>query len=198
MRTQRSAVTGSLRQRALRLLARRDYTRAELEKKLLAALRTPADSDAERDADAFDDNGECADSGAIAALLDELVAQGFVADSRYAENRVRSRAGRYGDARLGNELRQRGVAADTVADALAAGGDEYSRALALWRRKFGRAPADAAERAKQMRHLASRGFSGETVRRVLRQSDNRAVDADECGESLNWPSADARDGDEPC
>jgi regulatory protein len=46
------------------------------------------------------------------------------------------------------------------------------RAREVWRRKFGSPPADAAERAKQARFLAARGFGGEAVRRVLNARDD--------------------------
>ncbi|MQY51872.1 regulatory protein RecX [Rhodocyclus gracilis] len=263
--TRRRATDGAsgLRDYALRLLARRDYTRAELHRKLTAAATAasePArarsrgshsrsdDRDDEHDFaskaparrfagtaheevgdergwpdDAFDCIGEgarkyapescgesvsdfasappCtdvaptpqtsafdtheatdpADPGVtIAALLDDLVERGLVADTRYAENRVRARAARYGNARLGNELRQKGVDAEAVADALRlAAGDEFTRAQTLWQRKFGQAACDAKEYARQMRHLLSRGFSGDVVRRVLQAAASSEAIADD-------------------
>lgn len=47
-------------------------------------------------------------------------------------------------------------------------GTEFDRALLVWRRKFGAPPADLAERARQYRFLAQRGFDGETIGRVFR------------------------------
>jgi regulatory protein len=41
----------------------------------------------------------------------------------------------------------------------------------VWQKRFGQEPADAAERLRQMRFLASRGFSHEVIRRVLRFDD---------------------------
>jgi regulatory protein len=46
-------------------------------------------------------------------------------------------------------------------------GSEVERARAVWRKKFGAPPADAAARAKQMRFLASRGFTGDTIQKVV-------------------------------
>ena len=62
------------------------------------------------------------------------------------------------------------LAAPVVQAALADAGDELQRAHAVWQNKFGAGAEtpDAAERARQMRFLLSRGFSGETIRRVLR------------------------------
>jgi regulatory protein len=54
-------------------------------------------------------------------------------------------------------------------------GSEADRAREVWRKKFGRAPTDAAERAKQMRFLAARGFGGEAIRRVVTGADDDAA-----------------------
>jgi regulatory protein len=141
-------MSATLRERALRLLARREHTRSELAKK----LAPHAESEAE-----------------LAALLDDLARRDLVSDARYVEMRMNSRAARFGNARLASELRTMGVCDELVAAALAAETDEVSRARAVWRRKFGDAPeSDAAARVRQMRFLTSRGFSGETIRRVMR------------------------------
>jgi regulatory protein len=47
---------------------------------------------------------------------------------------------------------------------------EEQRARALWQRRFGRAAADATERAKQMRFLAQRGFSAAVVLRIVKSA----------------------------
>ena len=140
-------MSGTLRERALRLLARREHARAELARKLAPHA----------------ESGE-----ALAALLDDLTARRLLSDERYVEMRLNARAARYGNARLAYELRTQGVSDELVAAALAAGDDELSRARAAWQRKFGERAPDDGERARQMRFLLSRGFSGETVRRVLR------------------------------
>ena len=142
-------MSGSLRERALRLLSRREHARRELSRKL-----APHAESAE----------------ALEALLDELAARSLLCDARYAEMRMNARAARFGDARLAHELRTQGVADELVDAALAAGDDELTRARAVWQKKFGDAqqPPDAASRARQQRFLLSRGFSGETIRRTLR------------------------------
>ena len=139
----------SLRERALRLLARREHARAELARKLSV-------------------HAESAEE--LEALLDDLSARRLLSDERYVEMRINARSARFGNARLAYELRTLGVAEDLVTDALAACDNEVSRAHQVWQRRFG-APSgeyDASERARQMRFLMSRGFSGETIRHVLR------------------------------
>jgi len=70
--------------------------------------------------------------------------------------------------RIRQELRAKGLDAELVAQALAGlKSTEVQRALGVWSRRFGALPADAAERGKQARFLAARGFDGEVIRRVL-------------------------------
>ena len=140
-------MSATLRERALRLLARREHARVELARKL-----APHAESAEQ----------------LATLLDDLTARRLLSDERYAEMRMNARSSRFGDARLTHELRMQGVSEALVGEALAAGEDELTRARRVWQRKFGDAPGDAAERARQMRFLMHRGFSGATIRRVLR------------------------------
>jgi regulatory protein len=139
-----------LRVRALQLLTRRDHSRAELKAKLA---------------------GEAGSAEEIDLVLDALQEQHLVSDQRYASQRVISRARRYGDARLKQELRQRGVNDEDIAAALPEAGDETERCRAVWSRKFGHVPQSAEERGKQMRFLQYRGFSGDAIRRVLRGVD---------------------------
>ncbi len=136
-----------LRVRALQLLTRRDHSRAELK----AKLAPHAESEEELD-----------------TVLDSLQSQRLLSDHRYASQRVAARSARYGNARLSQELRQQGVSDADIEAALPEAGDETERCRAVWARKFGQLPASPEERAKQMRFLQYRGFSGDAIRRVLR------------------------------
>ena len=148
--TPRPAQTLSLKGRALRYLAAREHSRAELATKLSRHVGPEDDPDA------------------VARVLDELAAKGFIDEARVAESVLHRRAGRLGGARVLQELRAKGRPDDVVADAAAQlRSTELARAQAVWRRKFGQPPADAAERARQLRFLAARGFSGDVARRAL-------------------------------
>ena len=46
--------------------------------------------------------------------------------------------------------------------------NEENRMQAVWRKKFGAAPQNPAEKAKQMRFLASRGFATSTIAQWMR------------------------------
>jgi regulatory protein len=83
------------------------------------------------------------------------------------------RASRLGAGRIKQELQAKGLDAERVALAMAGlNATEFERAREVWRRKFGALPQDAAQRAKQARFLAARGFSGEVVRLVLSTPDD--------------------------
>ncbi len=139
-----------LRLQALKLLTRRDHSRAELKAKLAAVAETEEE---------------------LESVLDSLQADRLLSDHRYASQRVAARAGRYGNMRLRVELQQKGVSEEDIAAALPEAGDEVSRCREIWSRKFGQVPKTPEERAKQMRFLQYRGFSGEAIRRVLRGVD---------------------------
>ncbi|MFV0679268.1 recombination regulator RecX [Ottowia sp.] len=146
----------SLKGRALRYLAAREHSRAELERKL--APHVGADADGEAESGLSD----------LARVLDELTAKGFISEVRVAESVLHRRAARLGSARVLQELRAKGLPGAVVQDAAEQlRATELYRARQVWRAKFGTLPADAAGRAKQMRFLASRGFAGDVIRRAL-------------------------------
>jgi len=108
----------------------------------------------------------------VDAVIDWLEGKGFFSASRFVESRVNARAPRFGTQRIRQELAQHGVALSP--DELQALKDsEFDRARAVWQRKFGQPPADLAERGRQLRFMAARGFSGEVVRQImhLREDD---------------------------
>jgi regulatory protein len=139
--------TPSLKARALRYLAARDYSKKELVDKLLRFAQEGDDVD---------------------ALLAWLEAQGFLSEARFAESLVHRRAERYGNGRIRQELRNHQVMDALSGDAMTALMEsEASRARAVWVRKFGKMPTDARERARQMRFLQQRGFSSDAIRQVF-------------------------------
>ncbi|MEY4738526.1 MAG: hypothetical protein RL302_2845, partial [Pseudomonadota bacterium] len=74
--------------------------------------------------------------------------------------------------RIKQELQAKGLEPEAVAEAVnRLRTSEVERAKEIWRKKFGQPPVDAAERGKQMRFLASRGFGGDTIHRVVQGSD---------------------------
>jgi regulatory protein len=106
------------------------------------------------------------DAGQITALLDDLEAAGHLSNERVLESRIQVRSARFGNLRIERELQHLGVEpSDEARSTLRS--TEVARARTVWERKFGAVPASAAERARQMRFLAARGFTAETIRAVL-------------------------------
>ena len=137
----------TLRERALRLLARREHSRAELARK----LRTYASPEEE-----------------LETLLEDLSRRKFLSDERYAESRAHALSRKYGAARIAHELRAKGLGKELAEQASGvARATEVERAREIWRRKFRIAPRTREERAKQMRFLQSRGFSFDAIRAVV-------------------------------
>jgi regulatory protein len=150
----------SIRATAIRMLARREYARAELAERLTS-----------RGADATE----------VTRVLDELEQLGYLSDARFAQMLVTQKAGRYGKRAIAHALTQRRVAspaAQTALDTLK-NVDEVADAGALWERRFGNPPKDERERARQIRFLIARGYSLSIALKVVGRSGVAAnADAD--------------------
>lgn len=146
----------SLKGRALRLLAAREHSRAELARKLAA----------------FEPDPE-----AVARTLDELQARDFINEQRVVESLLHRRADKLGALRLRAELQQKGLSSDLIEQSLdGIRRGELERALQVLIKRYGPlAPPDATERARRARFLASRGFAADVVRRAV-EAKNPAAD----------------------
>lgn len=163
----------TLRTRALQYLARREYSRFELRAKLLPHLQAryiqPDDGGFEQMANEFDPPDLESLQSELDALLDDLTARGWLSDERAATQLLQARRRRFGTQRITNELRQKGISDDLIELALPELKEsELDSARGVWQRKFGILPADAKDKARQMRFMQSRGFSLDVVFKVLR------------------------------
>ena len=142
---------------AIRLLARREYGRAEL----AACLRARG-----------------VEADAVERTLDELAALGYLSDARFAEAVVAGRGGRFSRRAIAQALAEKRVAPEAAQAALAplAARDEQADAHALWARRFGTPPRDQREKARHVRFLLSRGYSMSVALRVLRAAGAPAAD----------------------
>ncbi len=148
----KSSAGASLRARALGLLARREYSKQELARRLLQYTEDP---------------------GEIPPLLEDFEQRGWLSEKRVVEQVMASRRRRFGTQKITQELRQKGLSDDAIAGAresLKAG--ELDAAREVWRRKFPAPPANAKDKARQMRFLQGRGFSLDIIRRLLRDDDD--------------------------
>ena len=134
---------------AVDLLARREHSRLELERKL--ARRGFPET-------------------IVAPSLDALEQSGVLVATRFTESFIRSRVAKgKGPARIRAELAERGVAGEQAADLLRGGDvDWLTHARGARSKRFGaEPPRDFKERAKQARFLQYRGFTSDQVRAAL-------------------------------
>ena len=139
----------SIQHTVLGLLARREHSRLELQRKLRLK--------------GFNEEQ-------IEAVLEDVVAQGLQSDRRYAESYIRFRSHKgYGPQRIRLELKERGVDATLVDEQIQiAETDWFEMVVQVKQKKFGtQAPADMQAKAKVMRYLQYRGFSNEQIRYAL-------------------------------
>lgn len=144
----------SLKARAVGYLSRREHSRAELARK----LQPYVDPDKPQE---------------LQQVLDELARDNWQSDQRFARSLVHRRASKKGAALVLQELRQHGLQGaeiDDIRHELEA--TEIERAREVWQKKFGEAPADRREYARQYRFLASRGFSARCLSAILGELDD--------------------------
>jgi len=136
-----------LRIAAMNILARREHSRKEVSDKLYKK---------------FDPDSEL-----LNTVLDKLVADDLLSDQRFSEAFVRWRVGKgQGPVRIRMELRERGVDGEVVLRECEV--DWFALAEEVAHKRFGASPAvDVKQRAKRMRFLQYRGFSGEQIRAAL-------------------------------
>ena len=138
----------SLRARAMRFLARREHSRAELRRKLAPNVAEGED---------------------LEAVLEDLVKRGWLSDARYAEQSIRAKARRFGPLKTVHVLRNKGIDDDAIAAAFrAAGVDGQSNLEAVWQSRFNSPPGDDRERARQVRFLQGRGFALQAILKFLK------------------------------
>ena len=137
---------------AIKLLARREHSRLEMEHKLRARRYGEA---------------------LIETVLDECESQGWLDDARFADvyGRGRIEAG-FGPLRIMAELEQRGI---KQMPACVAEEDEQSwleRCRALYERRFGAGQVgEWDERARRMRFLQRRGFAHAHIQYALKAAN---------------------------
>ena len=144
--------TAEIRKRALDLLARREHSEQELQRKLLDRGYTP------------DTVGE---------VLTGLKTTGMQNDVRYTEAYIRNRMAKgYGPVRISRELYERGISGELTAQVLAAMETDWEGLVqAVRQKKFGlQAPAGIREQARQSRFLHYRGFTSEQIRNAFKDS----------------------------
>jgi regulatory protein len=137
-----------VREAAVALLARRDYSCGELERRLSSQGYRPEE---------------------VAALVLELVESRALDDARFAHNYVSYHAARgQGPVRIQSDLEALGLEAGLIAAALKERQDWLALAREQCRRRFGpQTPVSRRELLRQARFLQSRGFSSDHIRSAL-------------------------------
>ena len=134
------------------MLARREHSRLELHNRLSSCG---------------------ADDAQVQGLLNEFEEKGSLSERRFVDAVVRTRRRRFGAAKVLRELKAKGVSEAGLLQAQQAlAVDEIEAARSVWDKKFQHQPSSLAERAKQARFLAGRGFSQEVIRKVLDWRDD--------------------------
>jgi len=134
-----------IRNAALNLLANREHTKLELERKLSA-------------------KGFAADE--ITSIIDELTQKNLQSDVRFLESYVNMRINHgFGPMRIKQELHVRGISKDLIQQSDIFAAFDWQELMQKVRiKKFGHVlPQNFQEKSKQMRYLAYKGFNLELI-----------------------------------
>jgi regulatory protein len=136
------------RSAALDALARRDHACGELRRKLR-------------------DKGY--DGAVVDELIERLVAERLLDDRRFLQNYVAYHAARgHGPNRVRADLRKLGLTAPEAESSLDDYPDWTAQLKRAWQKKFGTSPpTNYADRQRQARFLAYRGYTGAQIRAAL-------------------------------
>lgn len=147
------------------MLAGREHSRTELAGKLARKASKIGRSNGRRGSDT---------AASVDVVLDELEEQGLLSDPRFVATVIRSRAARgYGPFYIQQELRSKGVDAELVEQSDAWQEHDWQEiAQSVVARRHPEAHADQQSWSKALRFLQRRGFSGDVVRKVLKDMPN--------------------------
>lgn len=105
--------------------------------------------------------------------MDDFKKRGRLSDARFTEMLVHTRKTKFGSARVANELREKGVADDLIANAVAeVKVSELDNARKVLRKKYQANPTSREDWARQARFLQSRGFGFDVIKKVLNSTQD--------------------------
>ena len=139
-----------VRRAAMDLLARREHSRQELQRKLARRLAVDAE--------------------VIFSVINQLTQEGLQSDQRLAEALLRYRSNRgQGPLKIKAEMREKCIESDLIEQIFdEANIDWFDLALRVLEKRYGDGSAvDASERAKRTRFLQQRGFSFDQIQTVM-------------------------------
>ena len=140
-----------LKKRALYYLGKRDYSRVELGRKILAYSESLEINKAD-----------------LELVLDELEEKDWLSDDRFSEQFVLSKKRKFGARKIAYELKLRGVNESIISRVLREiKDDEFLLAKKIWEKKFNQIPITIDEKAKQIRFMQSRGIEVAIIHQIL-------------------------------
>lgn len=146
-----------IKKACLRLLARREHSRKEIQNKLAVKGYEP---------------------GRVAAVVNDLAQQSWQDDTRYAESYARGRSQKgFGPVRIAYELQQQGIDSTKVIDVLRTTTDDWMSLLAqTYDKKYPDSAAmDNSEQARRSRFLLQRGFSSTMIQNFFKHKTTKST-----------------------
>ncbi|MDA9913297.1 recombination regulator RecX [Methylophilaceae bacterium] len=102
-------------------------------------------------------------------IVEELKTKGLQSDYRFCESFVNSKKRKFGLQKISYELKQKEIddfLIEEFVDALR--DEEYESARLVWMKKYTSVPSDLNEKNKQIKFMQNRGFSFDTIKKIIK------------------------------
>ena len=102
-------------------------------------------------------------------IVEELKTKGLQSDYRFCESFVNSKKRKFGLQKISYELKQKEIddfLIEEFVDALR--DEEYESARLVWKKKYTSLPSDLNEKNKQIKFMQNRGFSFDTIKKIIK------------------------------
>lgn len=102
-------------------------------------------------------------------IVEELKTKGLQSDYRFCESFVNSKKRKFGLQKISYELKQKEIDNFLIEEFIDALKDEeYESARLVWKKKYTSLPSDLNEKNKQIKFMQNRGFSFDTIKKIIK------------------------------
>ena len=142
-----------LKNRALYYLAKREYGFVELVKKIKPFATDQLDLNLDN----------------CYQIVEELKLKGLQSDYRFCESYINSKKRKFGPQKISYELKQKEIDDFLIEEFIEVlRNEEYQSAKIVWEKKYSSLPTDLNEKNKQIKFMQNRGFSFDTIKKIIK------------------------------
>ena len=142
-----------LKNRALYYLAKREYGFTELVNKIKPFATDELDLNID----------------SCYQIVEDLKLKGLQSDYRFCESYINTKKRKFGHQKISYELKLKEIDDFLIEKFIEVlRGEEYEYAKIVWEKKYSSLPSDLNEKNKQIKFMQNRGFSFDTIKKIIK------------------------------